>query len=175
MIRMVDVGFLCLKQVMQLFLLQRITVALCMSRIYVTFSLHETRLLLCLGLFYGKCYVTIVIRELSHFSYRYLGKFLWEEIVSNHFYSSKTFGFYFCVLSLRFRIDCFLGEIYFSSFYFFLLLSKWQVFCSFAIYFFFVVMKRHNRFFEKWWLSVISLPDVVEPLCWLHKLHELPS
>ena len=57
----------------------------------VTFFLHETSLLL-VSLFYGKCYVTKFIREYVAFSYRYWGKFLpkWEEIVSNHVFSSKT-------------------------------------------------------------------------------------
>ena len=41
----------------------------------VTFFLHETCLLL-VSLFYGKCYVTMFIREYVAFSYRYWGKFL---------------------------------------------------------------------------------------------------
>ena len=62
MVRIVDVG---------LFLTQ-----LCDGCIAcVTFFLHETCLLL-VSLFYGKCYVTIFIREYVAFSYRYWGKFL---------------------------------------------------------------------------------------------------
>ena len=44
----------------------------------VTFFLHETSLLL-VSLFYGKCYVTMFIREYVAFSYRYWGKFLLKE------------------------------------------------------------------------------------------------
>ena len=49
---------------MQLFMLQCVTVALYASSAYVTFFLHETGLFL-VSLFYGKCYVTMFIRELS--------------------------------------------------------------------------------------------------------------
>ena len=56
---------LCWEQhIMQLFMLQCVTVALCASSACVTFFLHETSLLL-VSLFYGKCYVTMFIRELS--------------------------------------------------------------------------------------------------------------
>jgi len=48
--------------------------------VYVAYScyifLHETKLLFMPRLFYGKYYVTIVIRELLRFSICYLGKFL---------------------------------------------------------------------------------------------------
>ncbi len=100
---------------------------------YLHFLYMRQSCFVCLGLFYGKCYVTIVIRELSHFSNRYLGKFLWEEIVSNYFYSSKTLVFIFVFgLSLRFRIDCFFEEIYFSSFYifFFFRVTGFLKFCD---------------------------------------------
>ncbi len=121
----------------------------CVAYFMSHFLLHETKLLLCLGLFYGKCYVTIVIREFSRFSNRYLGKFLLEEIVSNHFYSSKNIGFYFCLLSLHFLNRLFFwGDLFLFILYFFCCQND-RFFWSFAIYFFFVVMKRHNRFFWK--------------------------
>jgi hypothetical protein len=78
MIRMVGVGFFLLmleKHVMQLFLLQHVMVALCVSPACVIFSLHETNLLLCLVYFTvslcNHCYKRIVT-----FSYRYWRKFL---------------------------------------------------------------------------------------------------
>ena len=76
----------------------------------VTFFLHETSLLL-VSLFYGKYYVTMFIREYVAFSYRYWGKFLpkWEEIVSNHVFSSKNVGFCFSFPS-------FLESIFFWAF-----------------------------------------------------------
>jgi len=55
----------------RIFVTQLVTVAL----LVLHFSLHETCLLL-VSLFYGKCYVTMIIREYVAFSYRYWGKFL---------------------------------------------------------------------------------------------------
>ena len=89
MIRIVDVGFLWPQHFNKI--VRETTCDGCIA--CVTFFLHETSLLL-VSLFYGKCYVTIFIREYVAFSYRYWGKFLpkqkWEEIVSNHVFSSKT-------------------------------------------------------------------------------------
>ncbi len=124
-------------------------------------------------LFYGKCYVTVVIRELSCSPIAYLGKFLlWEEIVSNHFYSSKSLVFIFVCYPLVFKSIIFLERFELLHFIFFL--SKWQFFLVLRFTFFHSYEKT-TVFLEKWWLSVISQRDAVKPLCWLHKLHELPS
>ncbi len=100
-------------------------------------------------LFYSKCYVTIIIRELSRFSNHYLGEFLWgEEIVLNHFYSLKTLVFIFVCCPFVFESIVFWRDLFLFSLYFFCCQND-RVFVVFAIYFFFVVMKRHNRFFGK--------------------------
>ncbi len=98
-------------------------------------------------LFYGKCYVTIVIRELSHFSNRYLGKFLRGEIISNHFYSSKTLVFIFVCCPFVFESIFFLRR--FISLHFIFFCCQNDRFFGFCALLFFIVMKRHNRFFGK--------------------------
>jgi hypothetical protein len=116
----------------------------------VTFFLHETCLLL-VSLFYGKCYVTMFIREFVTFSYRYWGKFLLKmrrNCLESFFFSSKTLVFIF-VFFLRFSNRLFFLERFFLLlFLFFLVVNELTDFIGFAIYFFFIVMKRHNRVFE---------------------------
>ena len=140
----------------------------------VTFFLHETSLLL-VSLFYGKCYVTMFIREYVAFSYRYWGKFL-PKMRRNCLESC----FFIENVGFLFSFPSFLESIFFwaflsATFYiFFWVVNDLTDFVGFAIYFFFIVMKRHNRFFELV-TSVLSQRDVVKPWVWLHKLHELPS
>jgi hypothetical protein len=74
----------------------------------VTFFLHETSLLL-VSLFYGKCYVTMFIREYVAFSYRYWGKFLPKQNEKKlsrimFFHRKRRFLFFFSFVS---RIDFF--------------------------------------------------------------------
>ena len=144
---------LCWEQhIMQLFMLQCVTVALCASSACVTFFLHETSLFL-VSLFYGKCYVTMFIREYVAFSYRYWGKFLLKENEKKlsrimFFHRKRRFFFVFPSFLNRF----FLSVSFRYILYFFWVVNDLTDFVGFAIYFFFIVMKRHNRFFLNWWL-----------------------
>ena len=129
----------------------------------VTFFLHETCLLL-VSLFYGKCYVTIFIREYVAFSYRYWGKFLPKQNEKKlsrimFFHRKRRFLFFFSFVS---RIDFFLSVSFRYILYFFWVVNDLTDFVGFAIYFFFIVMKRHNRFFELV-TSVLSQRDIVKP------------
>ncbi len=104
-----------------------------------TFSLHGTSFLI-VSLFYGKCYVTIVIGELSRFSNRYLGNFplKWGEIVSNHFFFIENVGFYFCLFPSFFESIVFFWSVSFRYIlYFFWVVNGLTGFIGFAIYFFF--------------------------------------
>ena len=119
----------------------------------VTFFLHETCLLL-VSLFYGKCYVTMFIREYVAFSYRYWGKFLPKQNEKKlsrimFFHRKRRFLFFFSFVS---RIDFFWAFLSATFYIFFWVVNDLTVFVGFAIYFFFIVMKRHNRFFLNWWL-----------------------
>ena len=77
------------------------------------------------------------------------------------FFFIENVGFYFAFPS-------FLESVFFlaflsATFYIFFGSSMaWRFFVCFAIYFFFIVMKRHNRFFELV-TSVLSQRDVVRP------------
>ena len=98
MIRIVDVGFF------------DTTCDGCIA--CVTFFLHETCLLL-VSLFYGKCYVTIFIREYVAFSYRYWGKFLPKQNEKKlsrimFFHRKRRFLFFF---------PLFLESIFFERFF----------------------------------------------------------
>jgi hypothetical protein len=86
----------------------------------VTFFLHETCLLL-VSLFYGKCYVTIFIREYVAFSYRYWGKFLPKQNEKKlsrimFFHRKRRFLFFFSFVS---RIDFFFERFFPLHFIFF--------------------------------------------------------
>ena len=141
----------------------------------VTFFLHETCLLL-VSLFYGKYYVTMFIREYVAFSYRYWGKFLPKQNEKKlsrimFFHRKRRFLFFFSFVS---RIDFFLSVSFRYILYFFWFVNDLTDFVGFAIYFFFIVMKRHNRFF--WIGDFCFIPaGHSQTMGWLHKLHELPS
>ena len=127
----------------------------------VTFFLHETCLLL-VSLFYGKCYVTMFIREYVAFSYRYWGKFLPKmrrNCLESCFFIENV-GFCFSFPS--FVESIFLSVSFRYILYFFWVVNDLTDFVGFAIYFFFIVMKRHNRFFELV-TSVLSQRDIVKP------------
>ena len=116
----------------------------------VTFFLHETCLLL-VSLFYGKCYVTMFIREYVAFSYRYWGKFLPKQNEKKlsrimFFHRKRRFLFFFPSFL---ESDFFFFERFFPLhfIFFFWFVNDLTDFVGFAIYFFFIVMKRHNRFF----------------------------
>ena len=115
----------------------------------VTFFLHETTLLL-VSLFYGKCYVTKFIRELLRSPIAIGENFFLNEMRRNclesfFFHRKCRFLFSFSFVS---QIDCFFFERFFPlHFIFFLVVNDLTDFVGFAIYFFFIVMKRHNRFF----------------------------
>ncbi len=140
----------------------------------VKFFLHETSLLL-VSLFYGKCYVTMFIRELSCSPIAIGENFFlkWEEIVSNHFFSSKTSVFCFLFPS-------FLNRFFFERFFplhfifFFGSSMTWWILLVMRFTFFFIVMKRHNRFFLIGDFCFIPAGHS-QTMGWLHKLHELPS
>ena len=115
-----------------------------------------------------------VIREYVAFSYRYWGKFL-PKMRRNCLESC----FFIENVGFCFSFPSFVESIFFERFFplhfiFFLVVNELTGFVGFAIYFFFIVMKRHNRFFELV-TSVLSRLDIVKPLVWLHKLHKLPS
>jgi hypothetical protein len=91
------------------------------------------------SLFYGKCYVTMFIREFIAFSYPYWGKFplkKWEEIVSNHFFFIENVSFYFS-FSFVFRIDCFFWAFLSATFYIFFCRQRVDGFCWFCDLLFF--------------------------------------
>ena len=101
----------------------------------VTFFLHETCLLL-VSLFYGKCYVTIFIREYVAFSYRYWGKFLPKmrrNCLESCFFIENLGVFFDHRFSNRFFFERFFP----LHFIFFLVVNDLTDFVGFAIYFFF--------------------------------------
>jgi len=149
MIRIVDVGFFLWPQHFNK-IVRETTCDGCIA--CVTFFLHETSLLL-VSLFYGKCYVTMLIREYVAFSYRYWRKFLLKmrRNCLESFFSSKT-SVFFCFLFPSFLNRFFLSVSFRYILYFFWVVNDLTDFVGFAIYFFFIVMKRHNRFFLNWWL-----------------------
>jgi hypothetical protein len=107
MIRIVDVGF---------FVTQLVTVAL----LVFTFSLHETSLLL-VSLFYGKCYVTMFIRELLRSPIAIGENFFLKKMRRNclesfFFHRKRRFLFFFSFVS---RIDCFFLSVSSATFYIF--------------------------------------------------------
>jgi hypothetical protein len=117
-----------------------------------------------------------IIREYVAFSYRYWGKFPLEmrRNCLESFFFIENVGFYFSFL-LRFLNRLFFLERFFPlHFIFFWVVNDLTDFFGFAIYFFFIVMNKHNRVFELV-TSVLSRWDIVKPWVWLHKLHELPS
>ena len=85
------------------------------------------------------------------------------------FHRKRRFLFFF---SFVFRIDFFLSVSFRYILYFFLVVNDLTDFIGFAIYFFFIVMKRHNRFFELV-TSVLSQRDIVKP--WVCLLYTSPS
>ena len=113
----------------------------CLCDIFLTWDMFAFSLL-----FYGKYYVTMFIREYVAFSYRYWGKFLLknEKKLSRIIFFHRKRRFLFCFLrssnrfflSVSFRfILYFFGRQWLDGFYWF---------CDLL---FFIVMKRHNRFF----------------------------
>jgi len=123
---------------------QLVTVAL----LVLHFS-YMRQVLLLVSLFYGKYYVTMFIREYVAFSYRYWGKFLPKQNEKKlsrimFFHRKRRFLFFFSFVS---RIDFFLSVSFRYILYFFWVVNDLTDFVGFAIYFFFIVMKRHNRFF----------------------------
>jgi hypothetical protein len=114
---------------------QLVTVAL----LVLHFSLHETILPL-VSLFYGKCYVTMFIREFVAFSYSYWGKFPLKnekKLSRIIFFSSKTSVFLF-FFSFVFRIDCcFFGAFLSATFYIFFGHQRVDGFCWFCDLLFF--------------------------------------
>ena len=133
--------------------------------------------MLLVSLFYGKCYVTMFIREYVAFSYRYWGKFLPKQMRRNCLESCffiENVGFFFFFFSFVSRIDFFLSVSFRYILYFFWFVNDLTDFVGFAIYFFFIVMKRHNRFFLIGDFCFIPAGHS-QTMGWLHKLHELPS
>ena len=132
MIRIVDVGFLWPQHFNKI--VRETTCDGCIA--CVTFFLHETSLFL-VSLFYSKCYVTMFVRELSRSPIAIGENFFlkWEEIVSNHFFSSKTSVFVF--FFLRFWIDFFLSVSFRYILYFFLVRQWLDGFCWFCDLLFF--------------------------------------
>jgi hypothetical protein len=114
MIRIVDVGFF------------DTTCDGCIA--CVTFFLHETCLLL-VSLFYGKCYVTIFIREYVAFSYRYWGKFLPKQNEKKlsrimFFHRKRRFLFFFSFVC---RIDFFWAFLSATFYIFFGSSMTWRI------------------------------------------------
>ena len=68
----------------------------------------------------------------------------------------------FCFLYPSFFESIFFWAFLSATFYIFFVVNDLTDFVGFAIYFFFVVMKRHNRFFELV-TSVLSQRDIVKP------------
>ncbi len=128
MIRIVDVGFFLWLQHFNK-IVGETTCDGCIA--CVTFFLHETNVNL-VSLFYGKCYVTMFIREFVAFSYRYWGKFplKMRRNCLESFFFIKNVGFYFFLsFSFVFRIDCFFGGAFLSAtFYiFFGSSTSWRI------------------------------------------------
>jgi len=114
MIRIVDVGFF------------DTTCDGCIA--CVTFFLHETYVLL-VSLFYGKCYVTMFIREYVAFSYRYWGKFLPKQNEKKlsrimFFHRKRRFLFFFSFVS---RIDFFWAVLSATFYIFFGSSMTWRI------------------------------------------------
>jgi len=133
MIRIVDVGFLWPQHFNKI--VRETTCDGCIA--CVTFFLHETSLLL-VSLFYGKCYVTMFIREYVAFSYRYWGKFLPKmrrNCLESCFFIENV-GFVF--LFLRFSNRFFFFERFFPLHFIFFLGRQWlDGFCWFCDLLFF--------------------------------------
>ena len=124
MIRIVDVGFLWPQHFNKI--VRETTCDGCIA--CVTFFLHETSLLL-VSLFYGKCYVTMFIREYVAFSYRYWGKFLPKQMRRNclescFFIENVGFLFFFSFVS---RIDFFWAFLSASFYIFFWSSMTWRI------------------------------------------------
>ena len=125
---------------------QLVTVAL----LVLHFSLHETILPL-VSLFYGKCYVTMFIRESLRSPIAIGENFFLKKMRRNcleSFFFIENVGFCFSFPSFLNRF--FLSVSFRYILYFFLVVNDLTDFVGFAIYFFFIVMKRHNRFFLNW-------------------------
>jgi len=149
MIRIVDVGFLWPQHFNKI--VRETTCDGCIA--CVTFFLHETGLLL-VSLFYGKCYVTMFIRELLHSPIAIGENFFLKKMRRNcleSFFFIENVGLYFSFPSFLESIVFFLS-VSFRYIFFFWVVNELTDFIGFAIYFFFIVMKRHNRFFLNWWL-----------------------
>ena len=169
MIRIVDVGFLWPQHFNKI--VRETTCDGCIA--CVTFFLHETCLLL-VSLFYGKCYVTMFIRELSRSPIAIGENFFQNEKKLSRiiFFSSKT-SVFFC-FSFVFESIFFWAFLSATFYIFFWVVNELTDFVGFAIYFFFIVMKSHNRFF--WIGDFCFIPaGHSQTMGWLHKLHELPS
>ena len=105
-----------------------------------------------------------VIREYVAFSCRYWGKFLLKENekkLSRIIFFIENVGFCFLFFP-SFLNRFFLSVSFRYILYFFWVVNDLTDFVGFAIYFFFIVMKRHNRFFELV-TSVLSQRDIVKP------------
>ncbi len=85
-----------------------------------------------------------------------------EKKLSQIMFFHRKRRFFFVFFSFVSRIDFFLSVSFRYILYFFWVVNDLTVFVCFAIYFFFIVMKRHNRFFELV-TSVLSQRDVVKP------------
>ena len=134
MIRIVDVGFLWPQHFNKI--VRETTCDGCIA--CVTFFFHETSFLL-VSLFYGKCYVTMFIREYVAFSYRYWGKFLPKQNEKKlsrimFFHRKRRFLFFFSFVS---RIDFFLSVSFRYILYFFLCRQWLDGFCWFCDLLFF--------------------------------------
>ena len=104
------------------------------------------------------------IREYVAFSYRYWGKFLLKmrrNCLKSFFFHRKCRFLFFFFLHFSNRLF-FLSVSFRYILYFFWVINDLTDFVGFAIYFFFIVMKRHNRFFELV-TSVLSRRDIVKP------------
>ena len=117
------------------------------------FSLHETILLL-VSLFYGKCYVTMFIREYVAFSYRYWGKFLLKEnekkLSRIMFFHRKRRIFLFS-FSFVFELIFFWAFLS-ATFYIFFGRQGLDGFCWFCDLLFFHSYEKTQPFFMNWWL-----------------------
>ncbi len=78
------------------------------------------------------------------------------------FFSIENVGFCF-PFSFVFESIFFLSVSFRYILYFFLVVNDLTDFVGFAIYFFFIVLKRHNRFFLELATSVLSQRDIVKP------------
>ena len=117
-----------------------------------------------------------VYKRIVAFSYRYWGKFLLKKMRRN---CLESFFFHRKRRVLFLFFPCFSNRFFFERFFplhfiFFLVVNDLTDFVGFAIYFFFIVMKRHNRFFGIGDFCFIPAGHS-QTMGWLHKLHELPS